>query len=218
VTTNPGPTSVIRTASSFAVLAVLGLAAPAQAQLQYQFADATGAASASFNVQVGSTVAVRVYLRDTTGGAPTLGANGGLGAAAVRVSYTNSASASIASDAVPSIPPWEYGTTLGTVAGASAVVNDGSDIAGVLPSGDRILLGTFTFTGHAVGSSSLTALDPNPGSGTDTAYYGNGAGLDALIGTATATVNVTPVPEPAVLALAAGVLSAGAALRRTRRR
>lgn len=220
MTTNPGLTSVTRTATTIAALAVLVLASPASAQLQYQFADSAGTATSTFSVPVGGTVAIRVYLRDTTGGAPTLNANGGLGSAAVRVSYTNSGVASIANigtDIVAAVPPWDFGTTAGSVANASGVLNDTIDIspAGALPTSDRIFIGTFTFTANAEGTSNLTAADPNPGNGFDTTHFSNGAGLDAVISNATATITVTPVPEPAtVLGIAAVVVLTGRAARR----
>lgn len=222
MTTNPGSTSVMRTATPLAVLAVLALASPASAQLQYQFADGTGTASSTFSVPVGGTVSIRVYLRDTTGGAPTLNANGGLGSAAVRVSYTNSGVASVANlatDVVAAVPPWEFGTTAGSVANTSAVLNDTLDTSptGVLPTGDRIFIGTFTFTANAEGTSNLTAADPNPGIGFDTTHFSNGANLDGMISNATATITVTPVPEPGtILGVAAVVLWTGRAARRRR--
>ena len=211
------------TPKPLAALALLAFAGTANAQLQYQFADGVGTVSSTFTVPVGGAVSVRVYLRDTTPGAPTLSADGGLGAAAVRVSYTNAGAASISNlttDAVPAVPPWDFGTTTGSVANASAVLNNGVDISpqGVLPSADRIFVGTFTFTGNAVGTSSLTAADPNPANGLDTSYFNTGLGLDGLISSSTATVTVVPVPEPgALLGVAAVVLCAGGVLRRRAR-
>lgn len=201
--------------------AVLALAGPANAQLAYQFADAAGNPQTVFSVVEGNTLPIRIYLRDTTTGAPTLGANGGLGSSAVRLSYTNS---SVASIAIPggvagAIPPWESGNSTGSVAGSSAALNVGIFTVqpnGALPQGDRIFLGTFTFTASSVGTSSLTAADPNPASNFDTTYYSNGDGLDTLISTASATLNVTPVPEPAALLLAAAGLGVRSVLRRVR--
>lgn len=176
------------------------LVSRADAQVLYQFADGTGAPTNTFNVVVGDTVSIRIYLLDTTPGAPTLSANGGLGSAAVRLSYSNAAAANIpnlTTGAVPATPPWLFGTTNGSVANASAVLNNASNFStGVTPVLDRILLGTFTFTGQSAGVSNLTAGDPNPGSNTDTTYFLGGTGLDSLIGSSNAVLTVVAVPEP----------------------
>jgi hypothetical protein len=182
-------------------LSAIAVAGRTHAQISYQFADSTGTPTNSFNVEVESTVAIRIYLFESTSGAPTLSANGGLGSAAVRLSYSNAAAANIpnlTTGAVPATPPWLFGTTNNSVANASAVLNNASNFStGVTPVLDRVLLGTFTFTGQSIGVSNLTAGDPNPSSNTDTTYFVGGAGMDTLIGSSNAVLTVVaPVPEP----------------------
>jgi hypothetical protein len=82
---------------------------------------------------------------------------------------------------------------------------------------NRILIGTFTFTGMTLGSTTISTSDPHP-SLADT-VSGTGTVLDASIFNAVGTVNVVAVPEPSALVLT-GLLAcgfAGAAVRRYRR-
>ena len=97
------------------------------------------------------------------------------------------------------------------------MLNDASSFtAGVMPDGDgRILLGTFTLTGQSLGSASLSALDPNPGTNFDTTRFATGVGIDDLLAPASVTVFVVPVPEPAGVLLVCGVaVAAGGIIRR----
>ena len=88
---------------------------------------------------------------------------------------------------------------------------------GVMPTDGRVLLGTFTFTGHRAGSVGLTAIDPNPSTDFDTSSFTNANALDPLIDPGAATLTVVPVPEPAaLLAVGAAGLGALGAVRRAR--
>src|SRR5262245_1755870 len=98
------------------LLALAGLlcvegVARAQAQLIYEFANGTtGAAQNNFSVGSGSSIPIRVYLRDSQAGAPTLNQNNGLGAAGVRVTYGNGLVASVVNvltDVNSPVPPWQ---------------------------------------------------------------------------------------------------------------
>jgi hypothetical protein len=92
----------------------------------------------------------------------------------------------------------------------------------VLPDSDgRILLGTFTFHGLAVGKETLGAVDPNPGTNGDTTHFANGIGIDSSIiaGSAFLNVNPNPVPEPITTpAFAALAMTAFVRRRAARRR
>ena len=213
------------TRDAMRVVVVIGLllaaARPARAQLVYEFANAAGVAQSNFSVPVGSSVAIRVYIHETSAGAATLNANGGLGTGAVRVTFDNPsgvASVQATGDISPG-PAWAFGTP--AIDSTSARLVNGSSItSGVLPDTEgRILLGTFIFQGLAEGSVTLGALDPNPGVGYDTSSFATSANIpltnyDPLLQSATATLTVTPVPEPAALGLAAAALLAARRLRR----
>ncbi|MFO0936534.1 MAG: hypothetical protein U0798_08495 [Gemmataceae bacterium] len=181
------------------------LTGTAQAQLSYEFADSTGTATTNFSINsLGGTVAIRVYLHDTTRGATILNANGGLGSAAVRLTYNSPSGVarvnSLASDVTGAIPPWSAYTTLGSDVPNNAVINEfSSTTAGVLPDSDgRIFLGTFVLTGIAPGTVNLTATDPNSTTNFDTTYFVTGDGIDSQIADANAVLTFTVVPEPQV--------------------
>jgi hypothetical protein len=186
----------------FALVAVGLAAGPARAQIIFEFADTSGVTQSAFNINgVGNTVQVRVYLHELTAGAPELNSQGGLISSAVRVTYGTPGFAAVqntSADVTGSVPPWAFFTTNGSDVATSAVVNVNSSFAaGVLPdSNGRILLGTFTFHGLAVGKETLGAVDPNPSSNGDTTHFVNGIGIDSSIIAGSAFLNVNPVPEP----------------------
>jgi hypothetical protein len=200
-----------------ALAGLLCLEGAARAQLVYEFANAsTGAAQTTFNVAVGGTVPIRVYIRDTATGAPTLTQNQGLGSAAVRVTF-NAAVAAVQSltDVTPPVPPWDLATPTfpaGQVPPQSVALSDGKLLApGITPASfsetQRVLVGTFLFHGISGGTVNLTAVDPNPGAAGDTSSFNPAVSYDALLTQGTATL-VVAVPEPGTLALV-GVGMAG---------
>jgi hypothetical protein len=217
------------------VLALAGLLCvegAARAQLVYEFANATtGVAQTSFTVAPGATVPIRVYIRDTAAGAPTLNSNGGLGSAAVRVTYGNGTVAAVQSltDASGPVPPWDLTTTTFGVAPQNPVpsvaVADGKFIGtGITPASfgetQRVLVGTFIFRGLTAGSVNLTAIEPNSASSGDTVSFNiPPVSYDAILannpGAATLIVG-TPIPEPGTFALV-GVGMAGLVAYRRRR-
>src|SRR5205823_12682205 len=92
-------------ALAIVVLALAGEPVFAQTTIVYEFANATtGLAQSVFAVPVGQKVPVRIYLHETTPGAPLLSDSGhGLGSGGVRLTYIPATTASIAvlSDAQP---------------------------------------------------------------------------------------------------------------------
>lgn len=197
------------------LIVVLLSAGKSHAQIEYLITNSSGVFQSSYNLNQGATVTLQVYLRETTAG--TLSANGGLGSAAVRLTYNSTAGvasiASEASDITAAIPPWDFSTTTGTVANASGVLNLLSPAAsGVSPppgATDRILLGTFKLTASSIGTTNLVASDPNSVAG-DTTYFNTGASMDNLISNSQNVVfNVVVVPEPMSIMLFSGLIGAG---------
>ncbi|HVK11129.1 MAG TPA: PEP-CTERM sorting domain-containing protein [Gemmataceae bacterium] len=216
---------MIRRLTAIATLAVLFCAvipSSAQQPLVYEFAKDTGEPTNSFEVVEGQTIRVRVYLKEREAGAPKLNSNNGLLTSAVRVTYGASSAATVKDldkDVTGAIPPWADALKNGSNAD-SAVLNLTTSITateGVKPTGDRVFLGTFTFTGNQVGTVNLTAADPNSSSDFDTFSFSGSIGYDPLIDPGTAVLTVVPVPEPAtMLAVGAAGLAGLTAVRRRR--
>lgn len=216
----------------FAVLGSVLHGSLAQAGYQFQFADSSGNATTSFSVNEGSTVDIRVYLFQSS---PDTGlsSGNGLNSGAVGVTFGNAAAARV--QGVGDITP-NTGSNAGstpfdgsfrsldvggstTTAVASVYMNTaGTGVTAPTTGADanRILLGTFKFTGVTAGDSSTLTVDPNPTEGFDDNVLANGTVLDSLINPQTAVITVTAVPEPSSLLLAGLPLVsfAAAALRR----
>lgn len=215
------------------VVAVAALAVPAAANAQpfidFQFATTGDVFTSNFgNVNIGSTLDVRVYVQQS-GGNP-LGSDGGMIGYAARVRFDDplgsNTPSSVAQIVNPGSPPTTFGpdltpnvpsggfATLNGTNNFSAVMNLGSSLgAGVVPDANgRIFLGTVRFTALAAGTITFRAEDPNPGSNGDFTTFTNSQPLDSMLRSATATFTV--VPEPASLAFAGIGVAGLAALRR----
>jgi hypothetical protein len=209
----------------FAIICLVAAPAPAAAQdkpLVFEFADNAGVAASAFTVTEAQTIRIRVYLLERNAQGTVLTGDGGLGTSAVRVTYGAASAATIAnpSDIAPAIPPWADGTTSGTNADSGVLNLLSPTNQGVLPTGGRVFLGTFTFTGHRPGAVTLGAVDRNPASNFDTTTFTNGNALDQLIDPGAATLTVAPVPEPATVQLigTAGLAALGGVRCARRRR
>jgi hypothetical protein len=207
-----------------AIIALVTATAPTAAQdrpLVFEFADNAGTTASAFTVTENQTIRIRVYLRERDPQGTRLSSDGGLLTSAVRVTYGAASAATIANpatDITPAIPPWADGNTTGTDDKSGAVNVGSSFTQGVQPTGGRVFLGTFTFTGHRPGDVPLLAEDRNKTSDFDTTTFTNTNALDSFIDSATATLTVVPVPEPvAVLAVGGAVLAALGGVRRARR-
>jgi hypothetical protein len=204
---------------NFRLLLAFGCAllagAAARADFTYQFADSTGAAANTFSVQQGATVDVRVYILAT--GSDTL-TNNGLTAAGVTLNTTSPGVANVTAVAANTA---QFNNGHSTTTGSSASVSEFAS-APVTSSGtgasDRVLVGTFTFTGATVGQT-LT-ISAVPGLSPDNVRADN-SNIDTQLtnNAASAFITVTAVPEPGTLALTGTLVlgMTGAALRRIRR-
>jgi hypothetical protein len=200
---------------ALAVSALLALCSPTRADYAFQFADGSGNVQNTFTVNVGQTIDVRVYILETGGtNLQTLG----LSAAGIQLN-TNTPSISTVS-AVTANSAFDAGHTTGT--GANAFVSEFSSSSVTAPSSganaNRVLVGTFTFTGVSAGQTlTVTAL---PGLNPDNVLGDGVTSIDAaLANNATSAVITVAVPEPGTLILtglcAAGLAAAG--VRRLRR-
>jgi hypothetical protein len=204
-----------------AALAALFTGTAARADYVYEF-DSGSTPMSSFTVAAGSTVTVNVYLKelDTNG---TLQSQG-LQSAGVNVISDAPSAASVASASAIAANPG-FANQSNSVSGGTATLQaDNFGNANIVfpASGDpnRILLGSFTFTGNAAGTANLTAQNIDPTGEFSYNVTGSGNSLDSLISNGTATITVTAVPEPGGLLLG-GLAAAGlgvGAWRRWRKR
>ncbi len=169
----------------------------AHADYQFQFADSSGNATSNFNVTAGGTVAVQVFLlQDNTGTSNGLNTVG-LSAAGVQLNTQTPTTANVTATAAN--PAFDQSnTTIG--ANAQIIESVVQNVPVVSPTGDpnRILIGTFTFTGLTPGSTlAVTAL---PGTGADN-VLGDGTVIDSLIANSSAVITVAAVPEPGTMLL-----------------
>jgi hypothetical protein len=202
------------------VLALLSLTSAGRADFVWQFTDSAGntVAGNNFTAGLGSTLDIRVYLLETNGG--TTLSNSGLSSVGVQLSGSNANANVAAASAIT--PNSQFDDTSKSVSGNNSILNDGlfaNSVPKAPTSGadaNRILVGTFTFSGSTLGTTNIQAVDPH--SYTDTTD-GNGNALDALISSSAATITVAAVPEPGTLLLVglAAAAIGGAGIRRTRR-
>jgi hypothetical protein len=208
------------------VLALFGCllaAGPSRADLVFQFADSTGTAGSAFTVNQGGTVDVRVYLAQT-GGTTNLSSNG-LVDGGVALQFSSSAPFTVASASAIS-PSSAFGgsnnTNVSTSSGTTTATLQVHDSSGVFAptsgaDANRILLGTFTFSGLTPGSAVAVTAFPDPKSANN--VDGQQNNLDSLIHQSSAAITVVAVPEPGTVALCglgAAALGVGAWRRRRR--
>lgn len=171
---------------------------------------------------VGQTVDIQVYLRQTD--ATTILTDEGLLAAGIKVTFDNPTVAAVltAGDIQENPLFDDAGILMKDVPGTTAELNQGVDASSpfvfpTLSDPDRIWLGTFTFTGLALGSTTISVTDWDDG--IDDIFTGGFNALDALITPGTATLTVTPEPSSVVLSLLViGAASVVTSYRRRRRR
>jgi hypothetical protein len=200
-----------------AVLTMMLSADVARADYTFLFTDSSGNASTSFSVAVGQTVDIRVYLAQT--GSTTGLSSTGLDSGGVQLNTSNSSIANVTK--VTANSAFDVSST---ATGASANVTEHQTISPSVKAptsgtdANRILLGTFTFTGVSSGSTlTVTAI---PSTGTNVNVLGDGTVLDSMIVGASAAITVTAVPEPGSMLLAGLAVAgfgAGIMYRRLRR-
>src|SRR5262249_11987684 len=140
------------------VLATLGLLAAgptARADYQFIFTDSTGTAASSFSVSQGSTIDIRVYLAET--GTTTL-PDTRLSDGGVKLTYDQSIAKVANASAITPNGAFDFASKSTGVNFASLnLTQDGGSSPVAAPSSgadaNRILLGTFTFTGISAGST-----------------------------------------------------------------
>lgn len=194
------------------------------AGLVFEFAVG-GVAKTSINIAgVGQTVDIQVYLRQTDG--ETILTDEGLLTAGIRVSFANPAVAAVlTAGEIQENPLFDDEVLLmkdvtATTADLTEAVDYSSPyVFPTLSDPDRIWLGRFTFTGLALGSTTISVGDWEEGDGFDDILTGNLTILDGLITLGSATLTVTPEPSSVALSLLMiGAASVVTTYRRRRRR
>jgi hypothetical protein len=201
------------------VAALFGGAGAARADYSFVFADGSGTVSNNFTVNQGSTVDIRVYL--TQSGADTGLSSSGLQAGGVQLNFNQAIANVASSSAITPNPAFDANSKSVGTGTATLNVNQVLTAPVVAPTSgadaNRVLLGTFTFSGISGGTTATFTTDPHPGLNDN--VLGNGTVLDSLIHNSSAVITVA-VPEPGTLVLtgliATGV--AGTAIRRVRRK
>lgn len=166
------------------------IASSARADFVLEFGQG-GIASNQFSIgTVGGTQEIEVYLRETA--STSLFAIEGLSFARFSLSYDESI-AKVLSDADVSVPGYfdNYGLP------DTATNPNSLDLSANNPIfSARILLGTFKFTGIAVGTTTLTLTDFSVD---DDFLTGLDTVLDSSLVGSTASLTLTAVPEPSLL-------------------
>jgi hypothetical protein len=197
-------------------LALLMFTGTTRADLAWQFTDSSGnvVAGNNFTVGQGQTVGINVYLLEFNGG--TILSTQKLASAGVQLDGNNgNAAVNSAANITPN-PAFDDFTRSVNTSTNTATLNVGL-IANPVVSPDaqnRVLIGTFAFSGNTIGSTTAVTVDPHPSADTVT---GTGTVLDALINNSTATITVVAVPEPNSMLLtgvAAAALGVVVGLRR----
>lgn len=195
------------------LLALFGLmlASPVRADFVWEF-DLAGVPTTNFIIPgVGSTVDVQIYLKETNGG--TVLATQGLFGAGVQVTFnspTGVAAVLSTSDITLNngAAAFNDAAPQKVQSSTSAGFTEATDISHfVFPDAlNRILFGSFKFTGQSEGSVTITAMRfaPPPSDNIITGQNPGGIALDSLVpnGSAQITVLGTATPEPGSLLLA----------------
>jgi hypothetical protein len=201
-----------------ALLTLLLAGGSARADFIFRFADAGGTPQTSFTINgAGGTVDVRVYLEETNGG--TVLSTEKLGSAGVRLDNSATGVARVAAAGDVTGNPSFDDTDVVTVGPDFASLNDAVSANPPLSpdANNRILIGTFRFTGQSVGQFTVTTRDPHPELGFDDTLTGADTALDALIQNSGAVVTVVPEPGSLLLTGLAATAIAAVAYRRSRR-
>ncbi len=207
----------------FAMLA-LGLTSEvARAGYEFRFADASGNYTNSFSFDATSTptIDIRIYLVQT-GGSTGLSSSG-LVSSGVKLTYGGTV-ANVANTGDIFQNAAFDDTPNKSVTGTDATLRQATDLNGPVTAplagadANRVLLGTFRFTGLTVGSELTLTTDPNAFP-VGNNVLDDGTVLDSLIANDSAVITVTAIPEPGTMLLS-GILAlgvAGGAVRRFRR-
>jgi hypothetical protein len=197
----------------------------AAADYAFVFGDSSGNLGVSnFNVAVGSTVNVLVYLEQTNGTTGLSNPGQGLKDGGVGLTF-NQAIANVPSTGAITANP-AFDTSSKSVGTGTANLNVfQTSSAPVLaptsgPTANAILIGSFTFTGVSAGTTATVTTLPHPDPPFANNVLGDGTDIDSLIANSSAVITVTAVPEPGSMiltGLAVAGFGAGVLRRRLRR-
>jgi hypothetical protein len=196
----------IRFLGLLALPLLLLAAGGARADFTFQYTDGSGntVTSNSFSVAQGSTINIRVYLLETNG--ETRLQSPGLISGGAQLNYNQS----IANVTTLTGNSSFNNTVTPSIGTGNAAIRETSTTAVTAPSSgtdaNRILLGTFTFTGVSAGSTLVKTSIPDAGTSVSDNVLNDSptfTSIDGLINLPNASITVTAVPEPGSLALSA---------------
>jgi len=204
-------------------MALLAIGGNARADYFYEFTDSSGNAASnatatnpgsfSTTVNQGSIVNIRLYLVQDNAGTSNGLTTVGLNSAGVQLNTSSPGIATVTA-VTPNAAFGSSSTTTGASASVSEFINGSTGVIAPTtgPDANRVLLGTFTFTGVSGGSTlTLTALPGmNPDNVLNNGSMGNpGTAIDGFITTfPSASITVVAVPEPGSLLLSGMAVAA----------
>jgi hypothetical protein len=114
---------------------------------------------------VGNTTAVEVFVSQTSSG-PQVGVGNELLSAGIELSFPTAGTATVVSTAdVTPNPAWDSSSVMTSTSGPNTLFDLGlTSLAGFSSLSPPLLLGTFTFTGQSLGTTSITVSSLGPGS------------------------------------------------------